>query len=86
MEFLPRNSKSVNFEEGMKKIAKEVADDESVQVGELVTSHENLVDPIWAEERPPIPFNSFRVHPLEYAGVSVAEKVEKIREEMKSKN
>jgi len=83
--FVFASSFADDFEEGMKKIAKEVTDDDSVQVGELVTSHENLVDPIWAEERPPIPFNSFRVHPLEYAGVSVVEKVEKNREEMKTK-
>jgi len=83
--FVFASSFADDFEEGMKKVAKEVADDETVQIGELVTSHENLVDPIWASERPPIPYNPFRVHPLEYAGVSVEDKVAKIREEMKSK-
>lgn len=83
--FVFASSFADDFEEGMKKIAKDVADDENLEIGELVTSHENLVDPIWDNGRPPIPYNRFRVHPLEYAGVSVAEKVEKIREEMKSK-
>ena len=83
--FVFASSFADDFEEGMKKIAKEVTDDETVQVGELVTSHENLVDPIWGSERPPIPYNAFRVHPLEYAGVSLEEKVATIRDEMKSK-
>ncbi|VEU39878.1 unnamed protein product [Pseudo-nitzschia multistriata] len=73
------------FKEGMKKVAKEELDDESLEIGELVPCYDNLVDPIWEDERPPVPYNPFRVHPLEFAGVSVADKVSKIREEMETK-
>ena len=49
----------------------------------------NLVDLIWNKDenspRPSIPVSPFRVHPLEYAGVSVLDKVELIRKEMMTK-
>ena len=44
----------------------------------------NVVDSIW-EDRPPLPKNAFRVQPMEYAGVSVEDKVVKIRSEMTEK-
>jgi Xaa-Pro aminopeptidase len=83
--FVFASSFADEFEEGMKKVAKEMTDDDNLEIGELVPSYENLIDPIWGLERPPIPHNRFRVHPLEYAGISVVEKVKKIREEMESK-
>ncbi len=49
---------------------KEAAEDDSDVIGEIDTSNENLIDPIWGEERPPVPKSPFRVHPMEYAGVS----------------
>ena len=60
--------------------------DEDTVVGEIDTLDErgNLVDEIW-ESRPPIPRNPFRVHPLEYAGKSVSDKVKDIRKVMKEK-
>eukprot|EP00542_Grammatophora_oceanica_P020470 CAMPEP_0194041766 /NCGR_PEP_ID=MMETSP0009_2-20130614/13602_1 /TAXON_ID=210454 /ORGANISM="Grammatophora oceanica, Strain CCMP 410" /LENGTH=733 /DNA_ID=CAMNT_0038685373 /DNA_START=101 /DNA_END=2302 /DNA_ORIENTATION=- len=61
--------------------ARKELDDEDLTIGKLETSHPNLVDPLW-ESRPPIPTSPFRVHPLEYAGLSVADKVEKIRAQM----
>lgn len=45
----------------------------------------NIVDDIWSEDRPALPSSPFRVHPLKYAGVSVADKLAQIRGEM-SKN
>ena len=60
-------------------------DDAVVTIGELETSYPNLIDPIWGEQRPEIPTNPFRVHPIEYAGVSVADKISKVREEMSTK-
>lgn len=83
--FVFASSFADDFEEGMKKVAKDITDDDGFEIGELVPLYDNLIDPIWGDERPPIPYNHFRVHPLEYSGISVAEKVEKIREEMKSK-
>lgn len=52
--------------------------------GVLVTEFENLVDPVWGDARPAIPTSPFRVHPLEYAGTTVTEKMEAIRKEMKT--
>ncbi len=56
-------------------------------VGEIDTldGKGNLIDAIWGEQRPAVPLSPFRVHPLEYAGQSVTDKVEKIRKEMKEK-
>ncbi len=45
---------------------------------------QNLVDSIW-EGRPDLPKNPFRVHPMKYAGMSVQDKVTKIRSEMTEK-
>jgi len=69
--------------EAWEEAAKEEFDDPTVQIGILDTSQPNLVDPIWGESRPAIPTSPFRVHPMEYAGVSMQEKVSKIRSEMK---
>jgi len=44
---------------------------------------ENLVDEIWGDSRPALPSSAFRVHPLEYAGASVSEKLSSIRKKMK---
>ena len=44
----------------------------------------NLVDSVW-EDRPDLPKNPFRVHPLKYAGMTVSDKVDKIRSEMSEK-
>jgi Xaa-Pro aminopeptidase len=52
--------------------------------GVLVTEHANLVDPIWTE-RPPVPVSPFRIHPLKYAGTSVAEKIAALRSELVTK-
>lgn len=45
---------------------------------------QDLVDSIW-EDRPDLPKNPFRVHPMKYAGMSVQDKVTKIRSEMTEK-
>lgn len=44
----------------------------------------NLVDSIWTD-RPELPKNPFRVHPLQYAGMTVSDKVQQIRDEMTEK-
>ena len=53
------------------------------------SNEKNLVDVVWEKDetapRPLIPVAPFRVHPLEYAGVSVLDKVESIRKEMNTK-
>jgi Xaa-Pro aminopeptidase len=83
--FVHSASFAKEFNDAMKEAAKSEFDDESLVIGELVTSHTNLIDPIWGDARPPVPYNPFRVHPLEYAGVSLAEKVDKVRNQMKEK-
>jgi|Deesub1362B_J571_1020462.scaffolds.fasta_scaffold01572_3 Xaa-Pro aminopeptidase len=42
---------------------------------------ENLVDRIW-EDRPPLPLELIRIHPLKFTGESVASKLARLREEM----
>ena len=76
---------AASFAKDVEEAFQEAADSTDVVIGEIDTSHENLVDPIWGDERPPIPTSPFRVHPMEYAGMSVADKVAEIRKEMKEK-
>jgi Xaa-Pro aminopeptidase len=83
--FVHSASFAKEFNDAMKEAAKKEFDDESLVIGELDTSNENLIDPIWGDARPPVPYNPFRVHTLEYAGVSLAEKVDKVRDQMKEK-
>jgi Xaa-Pro aminopeptidase len=64
---------------------KEELNDETVEIGKLVTSHPNLIDPVWGDSRPAIPKSPFRIHPLEYAGQAVEDKIEAIRSEMKER-
>ena len=54
-------------------------------IGEIDTSNSNLIDPIWGKDRPPIPTSPFRIHPLEYAGMSISDKITKVRQEMETK-
>ena len=79
-----------SFEKDLKEAFEEAAKseldgDEKALIGELDTTNANLIDPIWGEARPSIPYNAFRVHPLEFAGESVADKLGKIRKEMETK-
>lgn len=48
----------------------------------LVSLPENLVDRVWAAERPAAPCAPLRVHPLRWAGSSVAEKLARVRAEV----
>lgn len=61
-------------------------DETSPVIAEIDTlnGHSNLVDSVWTD-RPELPKNPFRVHPMKYAGMTVSEKVEKIRSEMTEK-
>ena len=51
---------------------------------DIQTITTNLVDQIW-HNQPPVPTSPWRVHPIEYAGVSWHTKVTKIRAAMKAK-
>ncbi len=52
---------------------------------ELVSLHENLVDRIW-EGRPGVPSTPIRAHSIEFSGESVADKLEKVRRELRSRH
>jgi Xaa-Pro aminopeptidase len=73
------------LQEAFSKAAQEEDFGDNAVIGEIETSHDNLIDPIWGEARPAIPTSAFQVHPLEYAGISYPEKVELVRKEMKTK-
>eukprot|EP00804_Cyclotella_cryptica_P014439 CCRYP_004775-RB/>CCRYP_004775-RB protein AED:0.03 eAED:0.03 QI:607/1/1/1/1/0.75/4/1174/665 len=62
----------------------DVAKSPVIGVIDTLEGKPNLVDSIW-DGRPELPKNPFRVQPLKYAGVTVADKVEKIRSEMTDK-
>lgn len=63
----------------------DLSEDDNVKIGIIDTSNANLIDPIWGKDRPPIPTSPFRVHPIEYAGLSIEQKVDKVRKEMNEK-
>ena len=67
-----------------KKQGKDTTNDNGLDIDTL-EAEMNLVDGIWGSDRPAIPTSPFRVHPIEYAGQSVTEKVGIIREAMKEK-
>lgn len=52
---------------------------------ELVALQENLVDDIWGEDKPPMPVNKVFVHDIKYAGLSVSEKLDKVKEKLQGK-
>jgi len=66
------------------KEGKDTSNDNGLELDTL-DAEGNLVDAIWGSDRPLIPTSPFRVHPIEYAGQSVTDKVETIREAMKEK-
>lgn len=55
-----------------------------IAVLETLDGKSNIVDSIW-DGRPALPKNPFVVHPMKYAGLTVTDKVIKIRAEMKEK-
>ncbi len=63
----------------------DLSEDSQVGIIETLDGHDNLVDQVWGDSRPPMPTSPFRVHPLEFAGKSVVQKVDEIRDEMEEK-
>jgi len=53
--------------------------DDSLGIIDTLDDHGNLIDILWGADRPPIPTSPFRVHPMEYAGMTIQEKVAHIR-------
>ena len=53
-----------------------------VTISSLSPDIPNLVDQVWGSARPAIPAATVFLHPIKYAGVSVGEKLEKIRQKM----
>jgi Xaa-Pro aminopeptidase len=49
----------------------------------LVSVDRNLVNAVWGKERPAAPCAPLRVHPLAYAGVSVADKLQQLRAKLR---
>ena len=46
----------------------------------------DLISPIWTEDRPPMPATEAFVHPLEYTGLSAAEKLAELRKNLAKEN
>ena len=51
----------------------------------LLGVEDNLVDMVWAKDRPPRPSEPIKVHPDKFAGKSFREKIEGVRQEVKAK-
>ncbi|KAK9768934.1 hypothetical protein K7432_000060 [Basidiobolus ranarum] len=65
--------------------ARKLSDELQSVNSSLVTIHENLVDRIW-EDQPNFPSNKIFVHPIKYAGQSVEDKLEQLREQFQKHN
>ncbi|KAK7531406.1 putative Xaa-Pro aminopeptidase P [Phyllosticta citribraziliensis] len=50
--------------------------------GELVAVRENLIDLVWAKDKPARPNEKVKVHPHEFAGKNFSEKLTELREEL----
>jgi len=50
-------------------------------IGKISSPPDNLIDELW-EDQPPFPTEPFRVHPIQYAGKSVPEKIAAIQEKL----
>jgi Xaa-Pro aminopeptidase len=70
----PKEIKTALEEEGVEEL-------DQIQIKTITT---NLVDQIW-KQRPAVPTSPWRVHPLEYAGMTWQNKVTKVRRAMKEK-
>ena len=46
----------------------------------------NLVDTVWGSARPQVPATKLRTHKLEFAGASVADKVQDMRSKLKGEH
>jgi Xaa-Pro aminopeptidase len=82
--FVHAASGAKELEDAFAETTKQECAEGDAKIAVLESSSPNLIDEIW-QERPPIPTSPFRVHPLEYAGVSVADKITKIRKQMQDK-
>lgn len=51
----------------------------------MIGIDQNLIDVVWADERPARPSNQITVQPVERAGKSFEEKVEDLRKELAAK-
>ena len=74
--------------ESLQNAAKDMQESEQdiiLGVIDTLDAEGNLVDKIWSDSRPLIPKSPFRVHPLEYAGKTVSDKIKAIQEQMKEK-
>jgi len=61
---------------------------ETALAGEQVSmraSDQDLVEAVWGEQRPQMPSGTLRVHPVEYAGVSVSDKLRRLQGELSSR-
>ncbi|KAI8809490.1 peptidase M24, structural domain-containing protein [Cladochytrium replicatum] len=52
----------------------------------FLTLPNNLIDEVWAEERPAMPCNPVAILPDSYAGKSVGEKIKELKEKIEKKN
>lgn len=60
--------------------------DNSVTLEPLPMNVPNLVDQVWGDDRPPPPSSLVKVHPIEFAGQSVSEKLAAVRSAMRGKS
>jgi Xaa-Pro aminopeptidase len=65
--------------------AKKLAETLGKSGAKLVSVDQNLVDQVWAQERPPRPNEKVKVHPGKFAGKSFQDKISELRKELQTK-
>jgi Xaa-Pro aminopeptidase len=53
--------------------------------GSLVSVSDNLIDLVWAKERPARPNEKVKIQPMEFAGKSFESKIEDLRKELEKR-
>lgn len=68
-----------------KSLQSELRGSDSDQTSDrVVCVKDNLIDELWGESRPARPANAIRVHPLQHTGLSAADKLTKVQQEMQT--
>ena len=78
---------SASFAQSLTHAFADETHDASTTIAEIDTldEHGNLIDKIWGTDRPLVPTAPFRIHPLEYAGTTVSNKLKSVAREMLDK-
>lgn len=77
---------SINAMNRFQSAVKNTDSSRNISVISLPLDVPNLVDQVWGSARPALPASTVFIHPVQYAGVTVADKIRNLRREMMEKD